>query len=201
MASGSDDQTIKIWDSSTWSLKRTLTGHKEQVNSLAVLKNGDLASGSWDKTIKIWDSSTGSLKRTLTGHSNYVLSLALLQNGDLASGSTDKTINIWDSSTGSLKRTLKGHSDWVLSLAVLQNGDLSSGSWGEIKIWDSSLILDSKKNIFKETMFTVIDGEISRTVGYSPIFNWFEIDLNILKEKIKESFNVICIVCGKFLFD
>jgi WD40 repeat protein len=67
-----------------------LTGHSNSVNSLAALKNGDLASGSYHK-IKIWDSSTGSLKRTLTGHSNWVLLLAVLRNGDLASGS----INIW----------------------------------------------------------------------------------------------------------
>ena len=44
LASGSEDKTIKIWDSSTWSLKRTLTGHSDWVRSLAVLKNGDLAS-------------------------------------------------------------------------------------------------------------------------------------------------------------
>ncbi len=88
-------QEIKIWDSLTWSLKRTLTGHSNRVYLLVVLQNGDLASGSDDKTIKIWDSSTGSLKRTLTGHSNAVLSLAVLQNGDLASGSFDKTIKIW----------------------------------------------------------------------------------------------------------
>lgn len=65
----------------------------------------------------------------------------------------------------------------------------------------NQLILDSKKNIFKEMMFTIIDGDISRTIGYSPIFNWFEIDLNIPKEKMKESFNVVCIVCGNSLFD
>jgi WD40 repeat protein len=57
LASGSLDNTIKIWDSSTWELKRTLTGHNNSVWSLAVLQNGDLASGSADKTIKIWDFS------------------------------------------------------------------------------------------------------------------------------------------------
>ena len=66
-------------DSSTWELKRTLTGHGDTVYSLAVFQNGDLASGSGympfllpnippavqkNLTIKIWDSSTGSLKQT-----------------------------------------------------------------------------------------------------------------------------------------
>jgi WD40 repeat protein len=133
-ASGSDDKTI---NSSTGSLKRTLTGHTSDVNSLAVLKNGYLASGSGDNKIKIWISSTGFLWATLRGHSGSVSSLAVLKSGYLASGSHDKTIKIWDSSE--LKRTLEGHSSMVGSLAVLQNGDLASGSeYDEIKIWDSS---------------------------------------------------------------
>jgi phospholipase A-2-activating protein len=57
LASGSEDTTIKIWDSSTWELKRTLTGHISYVTSLAVLQNGDLASGSYDQTLKIWESA------------------------------------------------------------------------------------------------------------------------------------------------
>jgi WD40 repeat protein len=70
LASGSEDKTIKIWDSSTGSLKRTLTGNRKAVWSLTVLQNGDLASGSGDATIKTWDTQTGSLKKTLTGHNN-----------------------------------------------------------------------------------------------------------------------------------
>jgi WD40 repeat protein len=54
LASGSGDYTIKIWDSSTWELKKTLTGHSDSVYSLAVLQNGDLSSGSFQE-IKIWD--------------------------------------------------------------------------------------------------------------------------------------------------
>jgi WD40 repeat protein len=85
-ASGSF-QEIKIWDISSGSLKRTLTGHSGSIFSLAVLQNGDLASGSRDKTIKIWDSSTWELKRTLVGHSVRITSLAVLHDGNLASQS------------------------------------------------------------------------------------------------------------------
>jgi WD40 repeat protein len=116
---------------------KTLTDHSDWVQTLVVLKNGDLASGSKDHTIKIWNSSTGSLKRTLKGHNGYVETLAVLQNGDLASGSADKTIRIWNVETGEEKRKLASHRNWFLSLAVLLNGDLASGSEDSIKIWDS----------------------------------------------------------------
>src|SRR5260221_217440 len=98
LATESSDNTIKIWDKSDGSLKRTLTGHTDCVNSLAVFQNGDLASGSSDNTIKIWDTNDGSLKRTLTRHTDSVYSLAVLQNGDLVSGAADNTIIIWDMS-------------------------------------------------------------------------------------------------------
>jgi len=76
-------------------LKKTLTGHTGLVQSLTILKNGDLASGSSDNTIKIWDSEEGSLKQTLSGHSDQINSLTTLPNGDLTSASADSTIKIW----------------------------------------------------------------------------------------------------------
>ena len=94
LASGSDDQTVKIWNPYNGSLIRTLTGHTGQVRALTVLQNGDLVSGSCDKLIKIWNPIDGSLKRTLIGH-NRVWALALLENGNLVSASDDRTIKIW----------------------------------------------------------------------------------------------------------
>jgi WD40 repeat protein len=58
LASGSWDQTIKLWGVASGSLVRTLTGHTDDVNSVAFSPDGRLlASGSWDKTIKLWDIS------------------------------------------------------------------------------------------------------------------------------------------------
>ena len=55
LASGSWDNTIKIWDTETGSEIRNLTGHTNWVRALAVMPNGYLASGSADTTIKIWN--------------------------------------------------------------------------------------------------------------------------------------------------
>ena len=67
MASGSGDKTIKFWNIEKKTLKKTLTGHKNSIWSLVVLKNGDLISGSLDTTIKIWDVESGMVKTTLKG--------------------------------------------------------------------------------------------------------------------------------------
>jgi len=94
LASGSWDNTIKIWNLGSGRLLRTLTGHSDSVLSVALSPDGQLlASGSWDNTIKIWNLGSGRLLRTLTGHSDWINSVAISPNGQLlASGSRDDTM-------------------------------------------------------------------------------------------------------------
>jgi WD40 repeat protein len=119
LASGSYDNTIKLWDPTTGELRQTLKGHSDRVLSVAFSPNSQLlASGSGDNTIKLWDSTTGELRQTLKGHSHTVESVAFSSNSQLlASGSYDRTIKLWDPTTGKLQQTLKGHSNWVWSEA------------------------------------------------------------------------------------
>ncbi|WPJ63597.1 hypothetical protein SMAC4_13655 [Sordaria macrospora] len=140
LASGSEDETIKIWDPASGSCLQTLKGHSGDVRSVAFSPDGQrLASGSWDETIKIWDPASGSCLQTLKGHSGWVYSVAFSRDGQrLASGSEDETIKIWDPASGSCLQTLKGHSGDVRSVAFSPDGQrLASGSYdGTIKIWD-----------------------------------------------------------------
>jgi WD40 repeat protein len=58
LASGSADNTIKLWEVASGSEVRTLTGHTYLVWSVAFSPDGRLlASGSGDNTIKLWDIS------------------------------------------------------------------------------------------------------------------------------------------------
>jgi WD40 repeat protein len=140
LASGSRDNTIKIWEVATGKELRTLTGHSSSVLSVVYSPDGRyLASGSDDNTIKIWEVATGKELRTLTGHSESVDSVVYSPDGRyLASGSDDNTIKIWEVATGKELRTLTGHSESVDSVVYSPDGRyLASGSYDNtIKIWE-----------------------------------------------------------------
>jgi WD40 repeat protein len=138
LASGSSDNTIKIWDVGTGDLIRTLEGHGGKVQSVAISPDGKtLASGSEDNTIKIWDVSTGTLNRTLEGHNSPVYDVIISPDGKtLATGGGDAAIKIWDVGTGDLIRTLEGHEDTVQSVCFSPDGKtLASGGW-DVRLWD-----------------------------------------------------------------
>jgi len=53
LASGSDDNSIKLWNTKTGGYLMTLTGHGGSVNSVSFDREGLLASGSDDNSIKL----------------------------------------------------------------------------------------------------------------------------------------------------
>jgi len=97
LASGSYDNTINIWDTTTWKCVQTLEGHTSYVRSVAWNSRWTLlASGSLDRRIKIWNTNTWKCIQTLEGHTDCVSSVAWNSQGTkLASGSYDNTIKIW----------------------------------------------------------------------------------------------------------
>lgn len=152
LASGSCDQTIKIWSVKKKILKifsvedgnkiRTLSGHLCCVRAVAFSPNGQiLASGNFDNTIKLWQVSNGEMLHSISGHSgwiNGVRSVAISPDGQLlASGGADKAVKLWNLETGELLCTLSGHSNDVTSVIFSPDGQtIASGSWDKtIKIW------------------------------------------------------------------
>jgi WD40 repeat protein len=170
LASGSEDKTIKIWDtkSEIYFLVTTLLDHTDTIYCLKQLNKTHFASGSLDTTIKIWDLTYFRSVATYRDHSSAVRALALLKINYLASGSYDQTIKIWNTNDGSLIKTLPGHNHVIYGLTVLPNGYLASCSFfRDIKIWD----IDSGENIFKHIMYLsffekkyLIKGELIRNI-------------------------------------
>ena len=141
LASGSGDNTVRLWEAATGRPLRTLDGHTDWVYGVAFSPDGQLvASGSEDDTVRLWEVTTGRHLRTLEGHTAEVNSVAFSPDGRLlASGSADHTVRLWEVATGSPLRTLEGHTGRVLCVAFLQDsGLLASGSEdGTAWLWDA----------------------------------------------------------------
>jgi WD40 repeat protein len=106
LASGSDDNTVRLWDLTTGTEIACLVGHSDRVTALCMLPDGRLAAGHGN-TIRLWDLTTGAESARLVGHSDWVTALCMLPDGRFASGSWDRTIRLWDLSTGAEKTCLE----------------------------------------------------------------------------------------------
>ncbi|KAG0348403.1 hypothetical protein BG004_005244 [Podila humilis] len=107
IASGSRDNTIKIWNLATGACLRTYHGHSASVLCLQY-DDDKIVSGGSDTTIIVRELQTGKIIRMLVGHQDSVLSLRL-EKDTVVSCSKDRTVKIWKISTGELVRTLVGH--------------------------------------------------------------------------------------------
>lgn len=104
IASGSVDNTMRLWRVSEGNLLRTMRGHPFPVTAIDFSPNGILlATGSTDSKLRIWRISDGSLQRTMEGHAGWITSIDISPNGNfLASSAQDYTVRIWRISDGRL---------------------------------------------------------------------------------------------------
>ncbi|MDJ0900539.1 MAG: TIR domain-containing protein, partial [Xenococcus sp. MO_188.B8] len=139
IASGSTDNTIKIWNRDG-QLRETLTKHEGSVNAVAFSPDGQrIASASKDQTVKLWnwDGKQATLIATLKGHEGSVNAVAFSPDGQrIASASKDQTVKLWKQD-GTLLTTLEDHEGSVNAVAFSPDGQrIASASKDQtVKLW------------------------------------------------------------------
>jgi WD40 repeat protein len=77
LASGSWDNTVRLWAPNNGRVLHTLKGHEGGVLSVAFDPSGQLfASGSWDKTVRLWETQTGECIAVLRNYLGRVETVA-----------------------------------------------------------------------------------------------------------------------------
>ena len=141
LASGSDDQTVRIWEAATGKQLWQLTGHtggNTGVLGVCFDPTGKtIVSCSWDKTIRFWDSATGATIGFPVSCDSPVLSIDWHENRIVA-GCHDGTIKVFDAQSGDRLSTVRGHSAVVSSVCFSSGGkQLTSGSDDTtVRNWD-----------------------------------------------------------------
>jgi len=142
LATGSDDNTARLWHTATGTQLHTLAGHTGGVWGVAFSPDGTLlATASADQTVQLWQTTTGMHVRTLTGHTDSVCGVAFSPDGTLlATGSDDKTVRLWRVTTGTHVRTMTGHTEWVWNVAFSPDGTLLAvGSADKtVRLWQTA---------------------------------------------------------------
>ena len=140
LASGSYDNTIRIWNINT--LKEDeIINENGKVFTLLEFEKNQLLCGTSDNCINLWEINSPTQAKhfsySFTGHELWVNSLVKCSPDYFASGSNDSKIKIWDFYNRKCIGTLSGHVDCILTLVLLKNNNLCSGSADcTIKLWD-----------------------------------------------------------------
>jgi hypothetical protein len=139
IASVGAESVVKIWDTKTGLLLKSLSGHSDRVYSVAFDPSGILlATGSYDSTIILWNAKDGTKIRTIRTNSGRVLSINFSFDGVLlVSGLSNNSAMLWRTSDGTLVQTLNGHSKRVLSVLFSPNNEIiaTCSEDSTIKLW------------------------------------------------------------------
>lgn len=140
IVSGSDDNTIRVWDMETGAQLRAIKGHESGVNAITVTPTGTrIISGSSDKTIRVWDWETESQLMAIKELKGSVNAITVTPDGKcIVSGSSDNTICVWDLETGTQLRVIEGHESSVNAITVTPDSKciVSGSDDNTIRVWD-----------------------------------------------------------------
>ncbi|KAG2102279.1 WD40-repeat-containing domain protein [Suillus discolor] len=98
LISGSNNWSIRTWNTSTWKQIALLEGHTYAVKSIAISPNGRiLVSTSYDRTARLWNLDDNQPISSPLQHLSTVLSVSFSADGTLlATAGADKNAYTWD---------------------------------------------------------------------------------------------------------
>jgi len=142
LASGSGDQTIRVWDVQTGRLQNILKGHTAPIRTLAFSPKGNvLASGASDKTTRVWNLQTGKEVVTFSSVFGNIRAVAFSPDGEtLASTGDGGSLRLLDWKANKELKAMKSGFGIIYAVAFSPSGSvLATGSSDtHVHIWDPS---------------------------------------------------------------
>jgi len=131
-----------VWDTKTWALLHTLTGHSAAIDDVAFTASGLVLTASIDASARLWDPATGESLFTMIGqHQQKILAVAASPTtGAPVTASGDATARIWYP-LGAVPILLAGHTEAVTGVEFAPSGSLLL-TWsvdGTARLWDTRI--------------------------------------------------------------
>jgi hypothetical protein len=178
-ASGSVDQTVRVWDLGSGKEDKVLRGHTKQVWAIAFHPNGrQLFSVSWDATARLWDVKTGNELRRYN-HRQDVNGLAVHRDGNsFLTSSDDHNVYLWNTSSADEVRRYSGHTGFVYCVAFAPDGrHIASGGVDKtVRVFDLATgnqvkLFDGSQNPVTNVAFT-LDNRYVLSSGDNVVHVW-----------------------------
>ncbi|WP_109830369.1 WD40 domain-containing protein [Reichenbachiella versicolor] len=155
LISCSDDNTVKIWDVESGKELKTLTGHTQQVKSIAINRDGSrIFSGGNKKEKKVifWDAKTGAKRGELTSFEGELTEIEFSRYGNriaiLESLSGFQTkVSVWDEALASKRFDIKLPSDFYANTICFHPGNnhlMVGGKFLKKKKTESIMVYNSE---------------------------------------------------------
>ena len=141
LATASADKFVKIFDTGTGKLVKSLAGHTHYVLGVAWKADGrTIVSSGADKVVKLWAFPEGGQLKTIEGFNKEVTAVRYLGLGDeilTASGDTQVRLG---NEEGKTLRSFGGSKGYLFSMAVTPDAKviLGGGQDSILRIWDAA---------------------------------------------------------------
>jgi WD40 repeat protein len=141
IATGGEDQVVRLLDATTGKVQRELAGHDGWVTDLAFSPDGKmLVSASADRTVRIWSIPEGRPIRTIAAHESHVNAIAISRDAALfVSGGSDGKIRRWSLANGELLKESQVQDGEVADLCFVGDSVASACEDGLVRLWDREL--------------------------------------------------------------
>ena len=149
VASVGSDKIVRVFDTDTFELRQSFSGHEGPIYNVAFAPKGPLmATVGWNKDIFVWNVETGAKVMQLEGAAGDNCCVEFCSLGEnLVTGGQDGSARLWDLKDGSMTATLHGHSSTVHNVALdpAKHRIATSSRDGTIRVWDMSALEDRAK--------------------------------------------------------
>ena len=149
LASGSQDQTVQVWDASSGAHPLIYRGIPTNINTVAwsplpadprIASAGGNDFFQGNDQVQIWNAITGANILAYRNYTQPVRSVAWSPNGShIASGGEDRIVQIWDAGSGNFIRLYNGHKGAVNAIAWSPDGKriASASDDRTVQVWDA----------------------------------------------------------------
>lgn len=151
--SGGDgrDASVKVWSVATKSLVSTCIGHRNDINAVAAMPDGQrILSGSCDTTVRVW-LLDGTPENTFELHTGGVAALVTAPDNQHALSAGSGDVKLFNVNDGAVVRTFM-HTAKANCLALLPDGLRFVCGYDGLRSDPTAQIVELGLNMFKPTL-------------------------------------------------